>query len=284
MIIIDHLTKRYSGVVVLDDLSLSIQPGESVALWGPNGAGKTTIVLCLLGFLDYTGHAEVSGLDVRAAGKAVRRLIGYVPQQPSFYDDLTVVETLAFSASLRHLGTERVKQLIDLVDLSPHRNKPVGALSGGLRQRLGLAVALLADPPILLLDEPTSNLDAVSRQKMIELLERQRTADRILVVTSHHLEEVSMLVNRVVVLDAGVVVDECAPAELSERLGLRSWLHVLLDPCDVKTAITALRAEGFAAEPNGRGVLIDVAPPEKASAIDAVGRSGVAIRDLEVWR
>ncbi len=160
----------------------------------------------------------------------------------------------------------------------------MGALSGGLRQRLALAVALLPDPPILLLDEPTSNLDASARQATVELLERLRSEDRIMVVTSHHLEEVSMLVDRVVVLDNGDVVDECPPAELSERLGLRSWLHVLLDPADVARTMETLLAEGYDTQLNHRGVLIDVAPDDKAHAIAAITNAGIPIRDLEVWR
>ncbi len=105
-----------------------------------------------------------------------------------------------------------------------------------------------------------------------------------MVVTSHHLEEVSMLVDRVVVLEDGDVVDECAPAELSERLGLRSWLHVLLDPDDVARTMETLLAEGYDTQLNHRGVLIDVAPDDKAHAIAAITNAGIPIRDLEVWR
>jgi len=284
MIRIEDLTKRYTGTPVLSDVSLRIERGESVALWGPNGAGKTTVVLCLLGFLHFDGTIEVDGLDVRRAGKAVRARVGYVPQQPKFYDDLTVAETLGFSAELRRLPMERAEEVLELVDLGDHRTKEAGALSGGLRQRLALGVALLPDPPVLLLDEPTSNLDAAARQATVQLLEGLRTEDRVVVVTSHHLEEVSMLVNRVVVLDDGVIVDECAPAELSERLGLRSWLHVLLDPPEVDAAMQVLSERGFQAALNGRGVLIDVAPHDKGTAIMALAEAGIDIRDLEVWR
>ncbi len=284
MIKIQNLTKRYSGTPVLREVSVKIARGESVALWGPNGAGKTTIVLCLLGLLNFEGEIEVLGKNVRRDGKEIRSLIGYVPQQAGFYDDLTVAETLGFSARLRSIDTARAEEVLALVDLNEHRAKAVGALSGGLRQRLGLAVALLPDPPILLLDEPTSNLDAAARQATVKLLEELRGGERVMVVTSHHLEEVSMLVDRVVVLDEGVIVDECAPAELGGRLGLRSWLHVLLEPDDVATAMDALAGAGFSAHLNGRGVLVDVAPIDKAKAIAAISQAGITIRDLEVWR
>jgi len=284
MIKIQNLTKRYSGTPVLQDVSLEIAPGESIALWGPNGAGKTTIVLCLLGFLQFDGDIQVDGKDVRREGKTIRSLIGYVPQQPGFYDDLTVAETLGVSAQLRSIGTSRAEEVLNLVDLAEHRDKAVGALSGGLRQRLGLGVALLPDPSILLLDEPTSNLDAATRQATVNLLEKLRSDGRIMIVTSHHFEEVSMLVDRVVVLDNGVIVDQCAPAELGERLGIRSWLHVLLGPDDVESAMEALAAAGFGAHLNGRGVLVEVAPIDKAKAVAAISQAGIEIRDLEVWR
>jgi ABC-2 type transport system ATP-binding protein/nitrous oxidase accessory protein len=284
MIKIQNLTKRYSGTPVLQDVSLEIAPGESIALWGPNGAGKTTIVLCLLGFLQFDGDIHVDGKDVRRDGKEIRSLIGYVPQQPGFYDDLTVAETLGFSAQLRSIGTARAEEVLNLVDLGEHRDKAVGALSGGLRQRLGLGVALLPDPSILLLDEPTSNLDAATRQATVNLLEKLRSDGRIMIVTSHHFEEVSMLVDRVVVLDNGLIVDQCAPAELGERLGIRSWLHVLLEPDDVESAMEALAAAGFGAHLNGRGVLVEVAPTDKAKAVAAISQVGIEIRDLEVWR
>jgi ABC-type multidrug transport system ATPase subunit len=284
MIEIKDLTKRYSGTTVLRDVTLSIDSGESVALWGPNGAGKTTIVLCLLGFLHFEGSVTVAGVDVAEHGKTTRSLIGYVPQQPGFYEDLTVAETLGFSSRLRGVSAARAEEVLAVVDLAEHRDKAVGALSGGLRQRLALAVALLPDPPLLLLDEPTSNLDAAARQATVELLEQLRGDERIMVVTSHHLEEVSMLVDRVVVLDNGEVIDECPPAELSERLGLRSWLHVLLDPDDVAATMETLIAAGYETQLNNRGVLIDVAPDDKAHAIAAITNAGIAIRDLEVWR
>ncbi|MEA2057128.1 MAG: ABC transporter ATP-binding protein, partial [Actinomycetota bacterium] len=240
MIEIRDLTKRYGSTEVVKNFSLSIPEGESVALWGPNGAGKTTVVRCILGLVAYEGSIEVAGFDARSRGKAARSLMGYVPQELSFYDDMSVVNLLDYSASLRGIGTERVDDVVELVDLENHRDKQVRELSGGLKQRLGLASALLPDPPILLLDEPTSNLDARARDAAIRLFEGLRSTGRTMIVTSHHMEEVGMLVDRVVAMEDGEITVECDPTELADRLGLRAWLHLIVPSDNADRALNVL--------------------------------------------
>jgi ABC-type multidrug transport system ATPase subunit len=281
---IEDLTKRYGPTTVVDGFDLEVPRGESVALWGPNGAGKTTVVRSILGLITYEGTITVDGHDVRREGKAVRRLLGYVPQELAFYDDMTVVEILDFSASLRHLPFARVDEVIELVDLERHSGKKVRELSGGLKQRLGLATALLPDPPVLLLDEPTSNLDAAARESAVALLHELRTHDRALIVTSHHLEEVGMLVDRVVAMDEGRITIECPPSELGERLGLRAWLHLVVNRAPVEHAVEALQRSGFEARANAYGVLVEVAAHDKGRALAALQAAGIEIADLEVWR
>ena len=284
MIQISELTKRYGKATVVDDFSTTVQAGESIALWGPNGAGKTTVVRCILGLVSYDGTIEIDGLDARANGKAVRSRLGYVPQQLSFYDDMTVLETLDFSASLRHLGSERVDEVLEMIDLEGHHDKRIRELSGGLKQRLGIAAALLPDPPILLLDEPTSNLDAAAREAAVELLDSLREQQRSLVVTSHHLEEVGMLVDRVIAMENGRITIECSPAELADRLGLRAWLHLVVAEGAIPRAVDVLREGGFDAHRNAYGVLVEVSAQGKGRAIAALQEAGVGIKDLEVWR
>ncbi len=284
MISVSHLTKRYGSHTVVSDLSLEVAAGDSVALWGPNGAGKTTIVRCILGLVRYEGTIEVDGLDARSRGKAVRSMIGYVPQELSFYNDMTVVDLLDYSASLRGLAKERVDQVMEIVDVRAHADKRVRELSGGLKQRLGIATALLPDPPILLLDEPTSNLDVAARDGAVRLLEGLRHEGRTLVVTSHHLEEVGMLVDRVIAMEEGVVTAECAPMELAEKLGLRAWLHLITSNGDASKALDVLTTKGFNAQMNSRGVLVEVSAQSKGLAVAALHEAGVHIEDLEVWR
>lgn len=284
MIEIRKLTKRYGRTEVLTDFTLSVAASESVALWGPNGAGKSTVVKCLLGLVGYDGLIEVDGLDARKHPKATRQRIGYVAQELSFYDDLTVLELLDFSADLRRLSPERVDAVITEVDLEDHAEKKVVELSGGLKQRLALASALLPDPPVLLLDEPTSNLDAAARDSAIRLLDRLRHEGRTLIVTSHHMEEVGMLVDRVIGMENGRITIECDPTDLAERLGIRAWLQLVLSNGSTQAAVDILTKAGFDARRNRRGVLVEVPAQGKGQAVAAVQQAGIEIEDLEVWR
>lgn len=284
MIAIDALTKRYGKTTVVDDFNVTIADGESIALWGPNGAGKTTVVRCMLGLVSYEGTISIAGVDAKRNGKATRSLMGYVPQELSFYDDMRVVDLLDYSAALRGIGPDRVDEVIDTVGVGDHLNKKVRELSGGLKQRLGIASALLPDPPILLLDEPTSNLDANARDKAIGLLEALRHEGRTLVVTSHHIEELGMLVDRVVAMEQGRITVECDPSDLAEQLGLRAWMHLILANGSAKTALHVLNEKGFEVKMNSRGVLVEVSAQGKGEVVAVLQHAGVVIEDLEVWR
>jgi ABC-type multidrug transport system ATPase subunit len=281
---IDNLSKRYGKTEVVKDFTLEVAQGESVALWGPNGAGKTTVVRCMLGLVRYDGSITIGGLDAVRRGKAVRATMGYVPQELSFYDEMTVYDLLDYSAALRGIGTERVEEVCDLVDLTDHMDKKVRELSGGLKQRLGIASALLPDPPILLLDEPTSNLDARARDAAIELLQGLREDGRTLIVTSHHIEEMAMLVDRVVAMEQGKIKVICDPSDLAEELGLRAWLHLVLTNGSAASALNVLEERGFRVKMNSRGVLVEVSAQGKGEAVHALQDAGISIDDLEVWR
>lgn len=284
MIHVENLTKRYGEAVVVDDVSFDIGPGESIALWGPNGAGKSTIMRCLLGSISFEGTVEIGGYDVRNRGKAARSLIGYVPQHMSFYDDMTVIETMALSAELRRADLDRGQELIESVGLGDHLSKRVGALSGGMKQRLGIALALVDDPPVLMLDEPTSSLDVASRASVLEVFEGLRDERRSIVLTSHYLDEVGLLADRVLAMEDGKPVLESPPGELAERLGLRVLLHVTVGPDDLSKALDVLVAAGFQARRNSHGLLVEVTAGEKGRALGELTEAGVGVVDVDVWR
>lgn len=284
MIDISDLSKAYGPTVVVDDFTLHVEQGQSVALWGPNGAGKTTVVMCVLGLVTYEGSITVAGLDAATRGKAVRSMIGYVPQELSFYDEMTVDELLHYSAALRGLPTDRLDAVSDMVEIDGHRTKKVRELSGGLKQRLGLAVAMLPDPPILILDEPTANLDAHARDQTIGLLQGLRDEGRTLIVTSHHADEVSMLVDSVVAMDEGRITTVCRPSELADRLGLRAWMHLVMGNGNRSEAVSVLTRAGFTAKLNPNGVLLEVGEQSKGEALAVLHDAGIGVDDLEVWR
>lgn len=227
MLSIRNLTKRYprpgrawwsdETITAVDDLSFALPVGTSIALWGVNGAGKTTVLKCLLGLLASEGELHLNGFDLRRDGRTARRFLGYVPQELAFHNDLSVAESCRFYARLKEVGDERIPVVLAQVGLTGQEKKAVGALSGGMKQRLALALALLADPPVLLLDEPTSNLDAATRDEFIDLLVQLRNAGKTLLFTSHHADEVERLAERVLILRDGRLVADGAPAEVLGR-------------------------------------------------------------------
>lgn len=228
MISVQNLTKRYAQpgrawwsdatIIAVDDLSFALDQGQSMALWGVNGAGKTTVLKCLLGLLDCQGDLRLDGADLRKDGRNARRHFGYVPQELAFHNDLSVAESCRFYAHLKDVNLTCIPLVLEQVGLTDQARKAVGALSGGMKQRLALALALLADPPVLLLDEPTSNLDAETRDEFLALLSQLHGAGKTLLFTSHHLEEVEQLADQVLILRDGKLLAQGTPAELMHLL------------------------------------------------------------------
>lgn len=222
----DNVSISFGERRVLDGVGFAIPHGQTVALMGPNGAGKTTILRCVLGLVDYRGTIEVDGFDVRRRGVAARGRIGYVPQVPAFFD-LTAREMLHFVARLRRAPVQEADGALERMGLGQHADRRVRAFSGGMQQRLSLAAVLLGDPPLILLDEPTANLDPVARVELLELLQGFRAEGKTLVLSSHRPREVRGLVDRVVVLREGKVAADGPPASVlpPDRMVLRVEAH-----------------------------------------------------------
>jgi ABC-2 type transport system ATP-binding protein len=202
------LTKRYGSLTALDDLNLTIAPGEVFGFIGPNGAGKSTtmrILACLL--RPDAGTASVCGYDVRRDADAIRRLIGYMPDFLGVYDDLTVEEYLQFFASAFRVERARrrivIDQVLELTDLTEKRNALVDSLSRGMQQRLGVARVLIHDPKVLLLDEPASGLDPRARIEMRSLLIELGRMGKTLMVSSHILSELAEMCTSIGIIERG---------------------------------------------------------------------------------
>jgi ABC-type multidrug transport system ATPase subunit len=282
MIEIRNMTKQFGDFTAVHSFNLTVEPGEAVALWGPNGAGKTTIIKALLGLLHAQGDVTVNGHTLEADGKAVRRAIGYVSQELSFYGDMTAQATARFFARLKGVASDRVDDVLAQVGLADHLDKQVAALSGGMKQRLALALALLADPPVLILDEPTSNLDAGARDSFLGLLGDLNEQGKTLLFTSHRLEEVEALADRVLALERGRVVLETGPHDLAAELGLQLTLKVYVPATDIDNALAALTAQGFNVSRNGAGVRVRVTPRKKAAPIQALTAADIVVQNFEV--
>ncbi|MFN8176832.1 MAG: nitrous oxide reductase family maturation protein NosD [bacterium] len=276
-----RIRKRYGAFVALDGIEVDVREGEAVALWGRNGAGKTTAIRCLLGLCHFEGTLEVAGWDVRRRGKDVRRLLGYVPQELAFHDDPRTRETLEFYARLKHVPVARVDEVLAEVDLAEHASKRIRELSGGMKQRVALAAALLAEPPILVLDEMTSSLDQSSRAGFLKLLLRLKERGKTILFTSHRIDDVRRLADRVIVLERGRVRSTCTPEDLPAALGLVTTLRVRVG--SVAAAAAALRNAGFEPSTNGGDVVeVRVPPDRKLDVIRTLDLAGAAPADLEI--
>jgi len=285
MVRVKDLTKRFGTVTAVDHISFEVEAGQSVALWGENGAGKTTALRCLLGVIPFDGEVHLSELDLARQGKAARRRMGFVPQEISFHDDMTVKETLLFYARIKKtdIFSSQSGDLLDRLGLVTYLPKRVRDLSGGTKQRLALVIALLANPPILILDEPTANLDIQAREKFLSLLAELKGEGKTLLFSSHRLEEVVTLADRVLVLELGKLVADCHPNELASRLDTRAMLKLYFEGDEwIQQALSTLTGHGYSAEPNGTGIWVQVVPLEKAKPISILTEAGIPVSDFQL--
>ncbi|HTF35578.1 MAG TPA: ABC transporter ATP-binding protein [Myxococcota bacterium] len=237
------LRKRFGKRSALDGIDLRLEGPQIVGIVGPDGAGKTTLLRSIAGLLEITAdEATVLGFDLRQDVRALKAQIGYVPQAFSLHRDLSVSENLRFTARLHRLSDEeferRAHRLLSRTDLLPFVDRPAGALSGGMRQKLSIANALLPQPALLVLDEPTAGVDVMARDEIWRILEERRGESLILISTSY-LEETEAC-DRLVYLDEGRVVAQGTPAELRAQVPVklvRAWGN---DPRAIAKAAASL--------------------------------------------
>lgn len=282
MIEVRELTKCFGNIKAVNHVSFNTNRGEAVALLGPNGAGKSTLIKCVLGLLDFTGEIILNGLNIKDNIKEAKALIGYVPQESIFYD-MSTLETLSFFAAIRRVNKGRIEEVLDLVGLKEHALKPTSALSGGMRQRLSFAIALLSNPPILILDEPTSNLDAYGRSDFLKLIKELKKNGKTVLFSSHRLDEVDFLADRVLVMKSGRLVLESPPSKLGELLGLKMKLYVKVPPSSLKAALEVLNKNGFREIGlNGNGIFMQVTSSERILPIRTLLLAEVPVDDFSI--
>lgn len=278
------VAKSFGAVRALAGVDLSVERGEAVALWGANGAGKTTLMRCLLGLYPFEGTVEIDGRDVRRDGKAARGAVGFVPQEPALHPHLTVSESLWLVSRLRRLSdpVPRGTALLDRLGLLEHAGRPVGALSGGMKRKAALAMALLPDPPLLVLDEPTADLDAGTRADVLGLLKEAVAGGKTLLFSVHRIAEAISLGERLVVLEGGRVAADGPAAEAAAEAGLLPRLVIDVPGDRAGQAIEVLTAMGAAASRNGAGVVVESAGDAKVEWLAALAEAGIPVRDFRL--
>lgn len=276
-----NLTRRFGSLLAVDDLSFEVEPGTVLGFLGPNGAGKSTTMKMLTGFLSpSSGTAEVSGHDIRTDSLAARRLIGYLPEGAPLYGELTVAQLLRFIADARGFsGDERDRRVADAaarLELGGVMQQTVETLSKGFKRRVGLAQAILHDPPVLILDEPTDGLDPNQKRQVRQLI-REMAPDKIIIISTHILEEVDALCGRAMIIARGRLLADDSPAGLLARS--RYHNAVTLNVSDPERVASRLGELGEAREVEVRNARVTVFPSGSGDLFQAVSR----VIDNEGW-
>ena len=251
MIEVEHLTKRYGTVTAVDDVTFRVNKGEILGFLGPNGAGKTTTMRVLTGYMPATdGRAAVAGYDVFDHPIEAKQRTGYLPETPPLYPDMTVREYLHFVAKIKGVTPKdraaRVDQVMARTWVTDMANRACGKLSKGYRQRVGLAQALIHNPEVLILDEPTAGLDPKQINETRRLI-KALAGDHTIILSTHILTEVEQTCQRVVIINKGKVVAEDTPENLTRRLRGSATMFVQVDGDRAAEAQAALaRVEGVA--------------------------------------
>lgn len=228
-----NLGKSFGSLVALQDVSFSVPAGICFGLLGPNGAGKTTAISIITGTLDAdAGSVAVDGVEVAPANHQSRRNIGYVPQELAVYDEISSIENLRFFAALYGLkgdeATKRIEYALEVVGLTDRAKEPVKGFSGGMKRRLNIAVAMVHRPKLLVLDEPTVGVDPQSRNAIFDVLLRLQREGMTILYTTHYMEEVEKLCQRVAVMDSGRIIAEDTLAGLKLLLPAKNEVTITL--------------------------------------------------------
>jgi ABC-2 type transport system ATP-binding protein len=293
MIKTEHLGKRYDTLTAVDDVSFEVAPGEVLGFLGPNGAGKTTTMRMLAGFISPTsGKASICGHDIETDTLAAKRLLGYLPEGAPLYGEMTVQRFLEFIADLRNLtGSMRRNRLdysIGRLQLASVLEQTIETLSKGFRRRVGLAQALMQDPPVLILDEPTDGLDPNQKHEVRTLI-NEMSRDKIIIISTHLLEEVQAVCTRAIIIARGRIVADDTPQALAAKSRYYNAVSLQLEnPQELAAARAAIEALPLVAavEVSERDARLTALPREGAQILpglsELAARRGLKLKELHL--
>ncbi|MDD5483403.1 MAG: ABC transporter ATP-binding protein [Kiritimatiellae bacterium] len=267
MLAVKNLCKMFGRLEAVRGVSFQAEKGEVLGFLGPNGAGKTTTMRMITGFLPPTsGTAVINGHDINAAPRAAKKQIGYLPENAPVYGEMTVWNYLAFIAEIRGFTgmarDKKVEAAVEICRLDKVRHQAIGTLSKGYRQRVCFAQALLHDPPVLIMDEPTDGLDP-NQKHVVRTMIRDMASRKTIVISTHILEEVEAVCTRVIIICNGALIANCSPAELKSRSRLHGAVEVTFKTFDPDMA-AKIKNIASAAETTVNGNTITVLPRDSA--------------------
>ncbi len=285
------VSKSYGDFIAIDNATLSIEKGTIFGLLGPNGAGKSTLIKVLsCQSRPSSGHAFICGFDVVSDKKKVLSIIGIVPQENSFYDDLTVNENLEYFGSLYGVPMIEIKKrshkILDMLQLSQKSNSMGGTLSGGMKTRLNIACALIHKPEVLILDEPSVGLDPVSRKALWDTIRAVNAEGTTILITTHYMEEADLLCDRILIMNRGKIVIEGTSEELKSKVGERIIRITSMsgDYQEVKSSIESLGAV-ISCDIDEKGIKITLREELPfAQILEIFASSGEKIKNIESTR
>lgn len=288
---IEGLTKSFKNHQVLKGVDLAVEKGTMLALLGPNGVGKTTTIRILSTLLQHDGgRAIVNGFDVAAQPEKVRESIGLTGQYAAVDEYLTGVENLVMMGQLYHLtkadARRRAQELLQLFDLVEAGGKQAKTYSGGMRRRLDLALSLVATPPVLFLDEPTTGLDPRSRLAMWAVIKKLVEADVTILLTTQYLEEADQLADKIAVIDDGRIIAQGTATELKANVGKERLEVVVAAKSDFAKAAKVIGGEGVRQDATTRALSIatDGSVAEVKRALDHLAKAGIEIETLSLHK
>ena len=293
MIKTEQLTKRYDSLTAVDDVSFHVGPGEVLGFLGPNGAGKTTTMRMLAGFVTPTsGRANICGHDVESEPLKAKAALGYLPEGAPLYGEMTVRRFLEFIADLRSLTgarrSQRLGHVIEHLQLGGVLDQTIETLSKGFRRRVGLAQAIMHDPPVLILDEPTDGLDPNQKHEVRTLI-NDMARDKIIVISTHILEEVDAVCTRAIIISRGRIVADDTPTGLAARSRYHNAVSMQLEQptqlAEARAAVAALPAVAEV-EVSERDARLTALPRAGATILPAVSelavRAGLKLKELHL--
>lgn len=287
MIHVQNLSKSFQAVIAVDDISFSIHEGEIFGLLGPNGAGKSTTLNMISTLLKSdSGRILIAGEEVQANSKTCKRLIGVVPQEISLYEELSAYENLLFWGKLYGIAPKELKKTIDevltLIGLFDRKNDLIKTYSGGMKRRINIAASLLHRPKVLLMDEPTVGIDPQSRNHIFEVIERLNAEGMTIVYTTHYMEEVERLCDRIAIIDSGKIIAQGTQEELRTLVETKEHIELTFELV-TESQVNALQSQiSYPLIQNDHKIIIESSVAELSEIITICNAQKLFIKDIQL--